>query len=458
MASYDIGIIGSGPGGYVAAIRAAQLGASVCIIEYRELGGTCLNRGCIPTKAMLHSAHVYKLAKTAADVGIQCAEPQVDMPAVQQYKGSVVERLCAGVAGLMKKNKVDVIQGMGKLVSPTEILVQSDAGDQTVECKKIVLATGSESRKLDGMPYDGKAVLTSDDLLKLDALPASMLVVGAGAIGCEWAGMFLDFGAQITIVEMLDQMLPGMDRDVGKEMEKHFKKAKAKVYTKTRVEKLEVTKKGVKAKLSNDKTVEAEKALIAVGRSLNSEGLGLEELGIETDRGAIKINESCQTSLPNVYAIGDVTAKMLLAHMASKQGIVAVEHALDHPASMDYRIVPACIYTEPEVAAVGMTEAQAKEAGYDVKVAKWQYQASGKAMAMNAATGFCKIIGDVQYGEILGAAIVGPRASDMITEIAVAMKLESTIEEVADTIHPHPTLAEGIMETAEAWYGRAIHA
>ena len=458
MQSFDIGIIGSGPGGYVAAIRAAQLGASVCVIEYREVGGTCLNRGCIPTKAMLHSAHVYKLAKTAAQVGIQCSEPKVDMAGVHAHKDKVVGLLCKGVAGLLKKNKVTVIAGKGKLASPTEILVESAEGDQKVRCRKIVVATGSESRKLDGVPYDGQRVLTSDDLLTLPAVPQSMLVVGAGAIGCEWAGMFLDFGAGITIVEVLDQVLPGMDADVGKEMLKHFKKAKASVYTKTSVETLVTTDSGVKAELSNGKTVEAEKALVAVGRSMNSDGLGLDELGIETEKGAIRINESCQTSLPNVYAIGDVTGKVLLAHLASKQGIVAVEHALDHPATIDYRTVPACIYTEPEVASVGMTEAQAKEAGHEVKAAKWQYQASGKAQAMNAATGFVKIVGDAQYGEILGASIVGSRASDMIAEIAVAMRLESTIEEIADTIHPHPTLAEGIMETAEAWYGRAIHA
>ncbi len=458
MQSFDIGVIGSGPGGYVAAIRAAQLGASVGLIEARELGGTCLNRGCIPTKAMLHSAHVFHLAKTASEVGVQCGEPQVDMAAVQKYKDSVVGRLCKGVEALMKKNKVTVLRGKGRLVGPTEIVVEGEDGEEKVGCKKVIIATGSEVKRLPGLPYESEHVLTSDDVLGLTELPGSLLVVGAGAIGCEWADLFLQFGAQITIVEMLDQMLPGMDKDVGKEMEKHFKKAKAKVYTKTSVEQLEATEKGVKATLSNGKTVDADKALIAVGRSLNSEGLGLEELGVEMEKGAIRINESCQTSLPNVYAIGDVTGKMLLAHLASKQGIVAAEHALDHPASMDYSIVPACIYTEPEVAAVGMTEAQAREAGYEVKVAKWQYQASGKALAMNAASGFCKIIGDARYGEILGACIVGPRASDLISEAAVAMKLESTIEEIADTIHPHPTLSEGIMETAEAWYDRAIHA
>lgn len=429
----------------------------MALIESRELGGCCLNRGCIPTKAMLHCAHVYHLAKHGADFGVNCGEPVLDMAGVHRHKDTVVGRLRQGVAGLMKKNKITVVEGKGRLACPSEIVVEGKDGEEGIECKKIVIATGSESRRLPGMPYDGKTVLTSDDLLTLEAVPKSMLVVGAGAIGCEWAGMFGDFGAEITIIEVLDQVLPGLDADVGKEMLKTFKKAKMKVYTKTKVEKLEATGDGIKAELSNGKTVEAEKALIAVGRGLCSDDLGLEDCGIEVDKGAIQINENCQTSVPNVYAIGDVTGKFLLAHVASKQGIVAVEHAMGHEASMDYSMVPSCIYTEPEVACVGMTEAQAKEQAGDIKVAKFQYQASGKAMAMAAASGFVKLIGDAKYGEILGAHIVGPRASDLIAEIAVAMKLEATIAEVADTIHPHPTLSEGIMESAEAWYDRVIH-
>ena len=455
--SFDIGIIGSGPGGYVAAIRASQLGASVALVEFRELGGCCLNRGCIPTKAMLHCAHVYHLAKHGSEFGVNCGEPALDMAGVHKHKAAVIGRRRQGVAGLMKKNKVTVIEGKGRLACPSEIVVEGRDGEEGIECKKIVIATGSESRRLPGMPYDGKTVLTSDDLLTLEAVPKSMLVVGAGAIGCEWAGMFGDFGAEITIVEVLDQVLPGLDADVGKEMLKTFKKAKMKVYTKTKVEKLEAVGGGVKAELSNGKTVEAERALIAVGRGLCSDDLGLEDCGIEVDKGAIQINENCQTSVANVYAIGDVTGKFLLAHVASKQGIVAVEHAMGHEATMDYSMVPSCIYTEPEVACVGLAEAKAKEQVGEIKVAKFQYQASGKAMAMAAASGFVKLIGDAKYGEILGAHIVGPRASDLIAEIAVAMKLESTIAEIADTIHPHPTLSEGIMESAEAWYDRVIH-
>ena len=457
MESYDIGIIGSGPGGYVAAIRAAQLGASVALVEYRELGGCCLNRGCIPTKAMLHCAHVYHLAKHAAEFGVKCGEPKLDMAQVHKHKDTVVTRLRQGVAGLMKKSKVTVLEGMGRLIGAHEIAVARADGEERIQCDKIILATGSESRRLPGMPYDGETVLTSDDLLTLAAAPKSLLVVGAGAIGCEWAGMFAEFGASVTVVEVLDQVLPGLDADVGKEMLKAFKKAKMKVYTGTQVDSLKTTAKGVKAELSNGKTVQAEKALIAVGRGLCSDELGLEDVGVAVEKGAIQINAHCQTSVPHIYAIGDVTGKMLLAHLASRQGIVAVEHAMGHESAINYNQVPACIFTDPEVACIGLTEAQAKEQGLDYKVSKFQFQASGKAQAMAAATGFVKLIGDAKYGEILGAHIVGPRASDCIAEIAVAMKLEATVAEVADTIHPHPTLSEGIMESAEGWYGRMIH-
>ena len=457
MKSFDIGIIGSGPGGYVAAIRASQLGASVALVEYRELGGCCLNRGCIPTKAMLHCAHVFKLAKQAADFGVKCADPTVDMPGVHEYKDAVVTRLRGGVEGLMKKHKVTVLPGKGRLTGAHEIVVAGDAAQEAIQCKKIILATGSESRTLPDLPYDGKTVLASDDLLTIDAVPRSLLVVGAGAIGCEWANMFANFGTAVTIVELLDHVLPGLDADVSKEMFKVFKKAKMSIHTKTKVESLEVTPAGVKAALSNGKVVEADKALIAVGRSLCSSELGLEACGVETERGAIQINDNCQTSVPSVYAIGDVTGRYLLAHVASRQGIVAAEHAMGHEATMDYDVVPNCIYTEPEVAGVGLTEAQANEQGIEVHVSKFHYQASGKAQAIAAASGFVKLIGDAKYGEILGAHIVGPRASDVITEVSVAMKLEATVAELASTIHPHPTLAEGIMESAEAWYGRAIH-
>jgi len=457
MNSYDIGIIGSGPGGYVAAIRAAQLGASVCIIEYRELGGCCLNRGCIPTKAMLHCAHVYQMAKHGAEFGVKCGKPELDLAQVHKHKDTVVARLRQGVAGLMKKNKVTVLEGTGRLTGAHEIAVARADGEERIQCDKIILATGSESRRLPGMPYDGETVLSSDGLLTMAAVPKSLLVVGAGAIGCEWAGMFADFGASVTVVEVLDQVLPGLDADVGKEMLKAFKKAKMKVYTGTQVDSLKATAKGVKAELSNGKTVQAEKALIAVGRGLCSDELGLEDVGVAVGNGAIQINEHCQTSVPHIYAIGDVTGKMLLAHLASRQGIVAVEHAMGHESAINYNQVPACIFTDPEVACIGLTEAQAKEQGLDYKVSKFQFQASGKAQAMAAATGFVKLIGDAKYGEILGAHIVGPRASDYIAEIAVAMKLEATVAEVADTIHPHPTLSEGIMESAEGWYGRMIH-
>ena len=455
--SFDIGIIGSGPGGYVAAIRAAQLGASVALVEYRELGGCCLNRGCIPTKAMLHCAHVFKLAKQAADFGVSCADPTVDMAGVHKYKDTVVTRLRGGVEGLMKKHKVTVLPGKGRLTGAHEIVVMGDAGQEAIKCKKVILATGSESRRLPDMPYDGKTVLSSDDLLTIDAVPRSLLVVGAGAIGCEWANMFASFGTAVTIVEVLDQVLPGMDADVGKEMFKTFKKAKMSIHTKTEVETLEATSAGVKATLSNGKTVDAEKALIAVGRSLCSSELGLEACGVEADRGAIQINESCQTSVPNVYAIGDVTGRCLLAHVASRQGIVAAEHSMGQETAIDYQVVPNCVFTEPEVASVGLTEAQAKEQGAEVQVSKFHYQASGKAQAIGAAAGFVKLVGDAKYGEILGAHIVGPRASDLITEVGLAMKLEATVAELAQTIHPHPTLSEGIMESADAWYGRAIH-
>ena len=454
---YNVAILGAGPGGYVAAIRAAQLGASVALIESRQLGGTCLNRGCIPTKAMLESVHVLSLAKHARDYGVVVADAEADLAAMNARKEKVVETLRNGIAALMKKNKVDVLLGRGRLKNAHTLVVTDMDGDTHITADKIILATGSEPLELPMFPVDHERVITSDDALNFDHVPESMLIIGAGAIGCEWAGIFGEMGTTITIVEMLDQVLPTMDKDVGKEIFKVFKKAKMNVHVKTKVESLEVTDDGVKAKLDNGKEYTVEKAMVCVGRKLNTDDIGLDAVGIETGRGAIAVDEHCRTAVPNIYAVGDITAKLMLAHLASKQGIVAAEHAMGRESAMDYRVVPGCIFTHPAVGAVGLTEPEAAGQGRGVKAAKSSYRALGRALALGAPDGFFKIVADADTGEVLGCHIVGANASDLIAEAALAMQIECTVEELAHTIHAHPTLAEGLMEAAEQWLDRPIH-
>jgi dihydrolipoamide dehydrogenase len=372
-------------------------------------------------------------------------------------KEKIVAMLAGGVESLLRKNGVETIRGRGRLVDRRTIQAQTADGVRRVQGKSIIIATGSEPLKPSGFAFDGRTVLTSDDALRMTAAPASVLIVGGGYIGCEWAGILGGLGAQVAIVEMMDQLLPRSDADIAKELLKHFKKSKMDVHLKTKVESIQTGSSGVKAKLSNGKEVEAQVVLVCVGRSLNSKDIGLEALGIVPERDAIPVDESCQTSVAGVYAIGDVTGKLMLAHVASRQGIVAAEHAAGREARMNYGVVPSCVFTEPEIGSVGLTAAEAQAKGIEVKEARFPFQTLGKAHAMGEPTGFLKILADAKTGEVLGAHIIGAHATDLIAEAALAMSLESTVEEIAQTIHAHPTLAEGMMECAHAWLGHLIH-
>ena len=458
MKEVDVAILGAGPGGYVAAIRAAQLGASVCVVENREVGGTCLNRGCIPTKAILESVAVLEAASGAGAFGVEVGKVTVDVAKVMARKEQVVSRLRKGVAGLLKKSRVEVVQGTGSLASRTEVAVAKPNGEtEKVKAEKIVVATGSDAQKLPVFPFDGESVLTSDDALQLEAVPGSIIIVGAGAVGCEWATIFAGLGAKVAIVEMLEQLLPGLDADVAKELWRAFKKQKIGIHLGATVEKLEAAEQGVAATLADGTELTEEKALICTGRTPLSEGLGLEALEAKTEKGFIKTDEHCMTSVPGIFAIGDVTGESLLAHVASAQGKVAVEYALGKEVAIDYRVVPACIFTHPEIASVGLTEAEAKEQGVEVTVSSFPFQAIGKALAIGHTAGFAKLVADASTGELLGAHIVGASATDLIAEMGLALKMEATVEEVANTIHAHPTLAEIWMEGGEAWLGTPIH-
>lgn len=454
---YDILILGSGPGGYVAAIRAAQLGAKVAIIEEREIGGVCLNRGCIPTKSLVESTRAFHTAQLGDEFGFKASDVTLDYPAMLKRMDGVVERLRRGVEGLLKKNKVEVITGRGVLADRDTIEVTSGETRTKVSAHHIILATGSEPLRLPGFPYDGKVVLTSDEALKLDKPAKSFLIVGGGYIGAEWASIYRFFGAEVTVVEMMDQLLPRSDTDLAKELFRWFKKQKVNIHLETKVESVEV--KGDKAvcALSNGKSIEVEKVLVCVGRSLNTKNIGLETVGIKTERGAVVIDEYCRTNVPNIYAIGDITAKLMLAHMASHQALAAAENATGGRKKVSYRVVPACVFSHLEIGSVGLTSAECAEKGLDVRENKFPFSALGKALATGETTGWSKIIADAKTGEVLGVHIIGPHASDLIAEAALAMSLEATVEEIAHTIHAHPTLPEVLMEGAEDWLGKGIH-
>jgi len=456
MAGFDVVVIGGGPGGYVAALRAAQLGKQTALVERDALGGVCLNRGCIPTKALAHAAEVYHQARDGARFGIKAEGLSLDFSVMQSYKNSVVERLRNGVAFLLKRAGVEVVKGTGRLAGRKRVEVAlDDGGHKRFDAEKIIIATGSEPARPEWIPFDGERVLTSDDALRLERLPASVFVLGGGYIGCEFASIFAQLGCHVTVVEMLERLLPPMDSEIGSEIARALKKLGVKVHTATRMESLEARADGVVAKLSDGQSVEADVALVCVGRRLLSDNLGLEEAGVETADGHIAIDEHCETTAAGIYAIGDVTGKMLLAHVASAQGLVAAEHACGHQARMDYRSIPAAVFTNPEVGSVGLTEA---EAGEGARAAKFPLQALGRAVAMGETSGFAKIVADAETGQVLGVHLVGPHASDVVAEAAVAVRLEATVRELAATVHAHPTLPEALLEAAHAWLGEAIHA
>ena len=462
---FDVTIIGSGPGGYVAAIRAGQLGLKAAIVEKdTRLGGTCTLRGCIPTKQMLMSAHILEQMKHAADFGVQASGIQLAFADVQKRKDKVVLKNVKGIEYLMKKNKVTVIKGTGKLMLPGRVEVTDAEGKkQILESKNIIIATGSVVRPIPGFETDGKQVVNSDHILELKDVPKSLIVMGCGAVGVEFASVYSRFGAETTIVELLPRLVPLEDEEVSKELEKSFRKRGIKSLVDTKLEKMEKTPTGVKISGKNGKgeavTLEAEMLLVAVGRMPYTQGLGLEGTKIELERGFIKVDEYQQTAEKGVYAIGDVVPTPLLAHLASKEGIVAVEHMAGRKdvRPINLRLVPNCTYCDPEIGSVGLTEAKAKEQGYDVKVGRFPFSASGKARIIGEEEGFVKIVSEAKYDEILGVHIIGPHATELIAEACVAMQLESTAEELGRTMHAHPTVSEAVMEAAEGVHGLAVH-
>lgn len=465
--AYDVIVLGSGPGGYVAAIRASQLGFKTAIVERESLGGICLNWGCIPTKALLKSAQVFEYIKHAKDYGIE-ASGQHNFEAVVKRSRGVADKQSKGIQFLMKKNKIDVIMGFGKLKGKGQLEVTgADGKTQTVEAKHIILATGARSRQLPNLPIDGKKVIGYREAMVLPQQPKSMIVVGSGAIGIEFAYFYNAMGTKVTVVEFLPRIVPVEDEDISKELEKHFKKNGVDIMTNSEVTKVDTSGNGVKATIktqNGEVSLEADIVLSAVGVSANIEGIGLEETGVKTDKGKITVDKFYQTSVPGIYAIGDCVPGQALAHVASKEGIICAEAIAFNekkfahkPEPIDYNNVPGCTYCSPEIASVGFTEKQAKEAGYEVKVGKFPLSVSGKALAAGHPEGFVKVIFDAKYGEWLGTHMIGYNVTEMIAQTVTARKLETTSHEVLNSIHPHPTISEAVKDAIEVAYGEAIH-
>ncbi|GJM45098.1 MAG: dihydrolipoyl dehydrogenase [Gemmatimonadota bacterium] len=461
----DLVVIGSGPGGYVGAVRASQLGLSVAIVEKDgKLGGTCLLRGCIPTKAMLHSADLLEEIRHAGKHGIQVDGVTVDFPGVMKRKQLIVDKSAAGVNYLMKKNKVEVVKGLGRVDGPGRVTVTAADGTTTsIEARFILLATGSVPRVIPGVAVDGKRVVTSDEILELTEVPESLIVLGAGAVGVEFASVYSRLGSQCTVVELLPRMLPIEDEEISKEFEKIFKKRGVDCLVDTRMSKVETTEKGVRctlqAKSGEESTLEAAMLLVAVGRAPYVDGLGAKEAGVNVDeRGFVPVNDYYETNVPGIYAIGDIIPTPQLAHVASAEAMVATEHMAAAPTRpINYLTTPSCTYSEPEVASVGLSEAAAKEAGYDVAVGKFPFSASGKARILEATEGFVKIVSEKQYDQVLGVHIIGPKATELIAEAGLMLQTECTTEEVSRLMHAHPTISEAVMEAAHGVHGSPVH-
>ncbi len=455
-----IAVLGAGPGGYVAAIKAAQLGASVTVIENTEVGGTCLNRGCIPTKALVASAEVLDKAKNIHEFGIELNGDVIpNIQKILERKNKIVNIQVKGIRGLFKSWGIKILDGKGFIVSTNKIRVAlKDGGVEEIETDKIIIATGSRPAQIPIFPFDGEKILSSDDALNLNNIPRSLLIIGAGVIGCEFAFIYREFGSEVTMVEMMPRAVSTEDEEISEILEKELKKKKIKLITNIKVEKVEVKGSSVQAFLSDGRTIEAEKVLVSIGRAINSKDIGLENIGVKTgQRGEIITNDRMETNVKGVYAVGDVTGGIMLAHMASKEGMIAAENALGGDAVINRSVVPAAIFTSPEIASVGLREKQALDKGYRIKIGRFQFRALGKAHAMGEISGLIKIIADWQNDKILGAHIIGPHASDLIHEIALAVNKGLTVKDIADTIHAHPTLSEGIMEAAEDVHDSAIH-
>lgn len=462
MSKYDIIVLGSGPGGYVTAIRASQLGFKVGLIEKENLGGVCLNWGCIPTKALLKSAQVFEYLKHASDYGLSVKEFDKDFGAVVKRSREVADGMSKGVQFLMKKNKIDVIEGYGKVKPGKKVDVTDKDGKVTeYSADHIIIATGARSRELPALPQDGKKVIGYRQALTLPAQPKKMIVVGSGAIGIEFAYFYKSMGTEVTIVEFMPNIVPVEDEEVSKQLERSFKKLGINILTSAEVTKVDTTGNGVKAFVKTAKgeeILEADILLSAVGIKTNIENIGLEEVGIKTDRDKIVVDKYYQTNVPGYYAIGDVVPGQALAHVASAEGILCVEKIKGlHVEPLDYGNIPGCTYCTPEVASVGLTEKQAKEKGYEIKVGKFPFSASGKAKASGNSDGFIKVIFDAKYGELLGCHMIGAGVTDMIAEAVVARKLETTGHELLKAVHPHPTMSEAVMEAVAAAYGEVIH-
>jgi dihydrolipoamide dehydrogenase len=453
-------IIGAGPGGYVAAIKAAQLGAEVTVIEDIEVGGTCLNRGCIPTKALLASSEAYAKAKELDKFGIELdSTPVPNLEKIMARKDKIVGTQVKGIRGLFKSWGVTLIEGRGILAGDRKVEATSkDGTKETLEADKIIIATGSRPAQIPTFPFDGEKILSSDDALELKEIPKSMIIVGAGVIGCEWACIFRELGTEVTMVEMLPRAVSTEDMEISDILAKELKKKKIKLLTGVGVESVSVSADGVEASLPEGKKLTAEKMLVSIGRALNTEGIGLEETGVDKGaRGEIAVNEKMMTSADSVYAIGDVTGGILLAHMASTEGMVAAKNACGQDATMDYSTVPAAIFTSPEIASVGLREFEAEEKGIKINTGHFPFRGLGKAHAMGEISGLIKIVAEQGTDRVLGAHIIGPHASDIIHEAALAMKAGLSVKDIAETIHAHPTLSEGLMEAAEDVHGSAIH-
>ncbi len=461
MSKTRVVIIGSGPGGYVAAIRGAQLGGEVTVIEDTEVGGTCLNRGCIPTKTLIASVEALQKVRHADEFGIEIrGEITFSMAKMMERKDKIVGNLVKGIRALFKSHGVNLVEGRGAILSPTEVEVTArDGSRSTVQTDKIIIATGSRPARMALFPFDGEKVITSDEALNLKDTPKSVLIVGAGVIGCEFACILNELGSEVTMVEMMDRAVATEDPEIASTLERELKKKKIKLITSAKITKVEKTDSGVTATLEDGKTITAGLCLVSIGRALNNENIGLEKVGVsQGKRGEITVNERMETNVPGIFAIGDITGKIMLAHVASTQGLVAVENIMGHERVMNYDVVPAGIFTMPEIGSVGLREHWASAQGIDVKTGRFNFRTLGKAQAMGEIAGMVKIIADAKTDKVLGCHIIGAHATDIIHEAAVAMQKGMTVKELGETIHSHPTLSEAVMEAAEDLHGLCVHA
>ena len=458
MPTYDVAVLGGGPGGYVAALRAVKRGATACCIEANHLGGTCLNVGCIPSKAMLHAGEVFQHIARASEYGFTAAGAKVDGPAYMKRVTDVVAGLRKGVEKLCAARKVNVIRGRGRLTARDTILVEGEGGKQEIKARSIILATGSRPVKPGFLPWDSGRVWTTDESTTAADLPRSVLIMGGGVIGCEFATIYAELGIPTTLVEMLDRLVATLDEDAARAVVKSLQKRGVKVRTGNRLVGMKAMKSGVRAELEGGETVEADIALVAIGRAPNVEDIGLEAVGVKLDGKIIKVDDRCRTGVEGIYAIGDCAETRQYAHVASRMAVIAADNATGHVASDPRTVVPVGVYTHPEIGTVGLSEAEAAKSGKAVRVSRYHYQGSSMARAYGEQDGQVKLIAETEFGEILGAVVIGQHATDVVQEIALAMRNELTVEEVAATIHPHPTFVEGVLEAAESWLGFPIHA